>query len=67
MYNCDDQSYLLKGKSYENKIKVVCTTKHGVSQSVVLALMFKACKFSLFDSKSTDDLYQDDDEQPYLS
>lgn len=29
--------------------------------------MFKACKFSLFDSKSTDDLCQDDDEQPGLA
>ena len=33
----------------------------------VLALMFKACKFSLFDSKSTDDLCQDNDEQPDLA
>ena len=33
----------------------------------VLALMFKACKFSLFDSKSTDDLCQDDDELPDLA
>ena len=31
----------------------------------VLALMFKACKFSLFDSANTDDLCRnDDDEQP---
>ena len=29
--------------------------------------MFKACKFSLFDSKSTDDLCQDDDELPDLA
>ena len=29
--------------------------------------MFKACKFSLFDCKSTDDLCQDDDEQPDLA
>ena len=29
----------------------------------VLALMFKACKFSLFDSANTDDLCHDDDEQ----
>ena len=33
----------------------------------ILALMFKACKYSLFDSKSTDDLCQDDDEQPDLA
>ena len=33
----------------------------------VLALMFKACKFSLFDSKSTEDLCQEDDEQPDLA
>ena len=33
----------------------------------VLALMFKACKFSLFDSKSTEDLCQKDDEQPDLA
>ena len=33
----------------------------------VLALMFKACKFSLFDSKATDDLCQDEDEQPDLA
>ena len=33
----------------------------------ILALMFKACKFSLSDSKSTDDLCQDDHEQPYLA
>ena len=30
----------------------------------VLALMFKTCKFSLFDSKATDDLCKDEDEQP---
>ena len=29
--------------------------------------MFKACKFSLFDSKSTNDLCQDDDKQPDLA
>ena len=29
--------------------------------------MFKACKFSLFDSKATDDLWQDEDEQPDLA
>ncbi|PFX19213.1 hypothetical protein AWC38_SpisGene16382 [Stylophora pistillata] len=33
----------------------------------ILALMFKACKFSLFDSKSTEDLCQEDDEQPDLA
>ena len=33
----------------------------------ILALMFKSCKFSLFDSKSTDDLCQDDDELPDLA
>ena len=33
----------------------------------VLALMFKACKFSLFESKATDDLCQDEDEQPDLA
>ena len=33
----------------------------------VLALMFKACKYSLFESKSTDDLCQDDDELPDLA
>ena len=33
----------------------------------VLALMFKACKLSLFDSKSTEDLCQEDDEQPDLA
>lgn len=33
----------------------------------VLALMFKACKFSLFDSKATDDLCKDEDEQPDLA
>jgi len=32
-----------------------------------LALMFKACKFSLFDRKSTNDLCHDDDEQPDLA
>ena len=31
------------------------------------ALMFKACKFSLFDSKSTEDFCQEDDEQPDLA
>ena len=29
--------------------------------------MFKECKFSLFDSKSTADLCQEDDEQPDLA
>ena len=33
----------------------------------ILALMFKACKFSLFDSKSTADLCQEDDEQQDLA
>lgn len=33
----------------------------------VLALMFKACKFSLFDSKATHDLCKDEDEQPDLA
>ena len=33
----------------------------------VLALMFKACKFTLYDSKATDDLCQDEDEQPDLA
>ena len=33
----------------------------------ILALMFKACKFTLFDSKSTDDLCQDDDEKQDLA
>jgi len=33
----------------------------------VLTLMFKACKFSLFDSKATDDLCQDEDEQAELA
>ena len=30
-------------------------------------MIFKACKFSLLDSKSTDDLCQDDDELPDLA
>lgn len=29
--------------------------------------MFKTCKFSLFDSRSTDDLCKDDDEQPNVA
>lgn len=29
--------------------------------------MFKACKFSLLDSKATDDLCQDEDEQAHLA
>ena len=33
----------------------------------VLALMFKACKFSLYDSQKTDDLNQENDEQPDLA
>ena len=33
----------------------------------VLALMFKACKFSLYDSKKTDDLNQENDENPDLA
>ena len=33
----------------------------------VLALMFKACKFSLYDSKNTDDLNQENDENPDLA
>ena len=33
----------------------------------VLALMFKACKFSLYDSKKTDDLNQENDEHPDLA
>ena len=33
----------------------------------VLALMFKTCKFSLFDCKNTDDLCEDDDEQPNVA
>lgn len=33
----------------------------------VLAIMLKECKFSLFDSKSTADLSQEDDEQPDLA
>lgn len=33
----------------------------------VLALMFKACKFSLYDSKKTDDLNQESDEHPDLA
>ena len=33
----------------------------------VLALMFKGCKFSLYDSQATDDLDNEDDEQPNLA
>ena len=33
----------------------------------VLALMFKGCKFSLYDSQATDDLGKEDDEQPNLA
>ena len=33
----------------------------------VLALIFKACKFSLYDSKKTDDLNQENDEHPNLA
>lgn len=32
-----------------------------------IASMFKTCKFSLFDSRSTDDLCKDDDEQPNVA
>ena len=50
-------------------IQATCSCKAGKVGycNHVLALMFKACKFSLFDSKSTDDLCQDDDEQPDLA
>ena len=46
-----------------------CSSKAGKVRycNHVLALMFKACKFSLFDSKSTEDLCQEDDEQPDLA
>jgi len=33
----------------------------------VLALMFKVCKFSLYESKSNDDLCDNEDEQPDLA
>ena len=33
----------------------------------VLALMFKVCKFSLYDSKNTSDLCDEEDEQPDLA
>ena len=33
----------------------------------VLALMFKGCKFRLYDSQATDDLDNEDDEQPNLA
>ena len=33
----------------------------------VLALMFKVCKFSLYDSKNTTDLCDEEDEQPDLA
>ena len=46
-------------------IQATCSCKVGKVGycNHVLALMFKACKFSLFDSKSTNDLCQDDDKQ----
>ena len=46
-----------------------CSCKAGKVRycNHVLALMFKACKLSLFDSKSTEDFCQEDDEQPDLA
>ena len=48
-------------------LQATCSCKAGKVGCCnhVLALMFKACKFSLFDSKSIDDLCQND-EQPDL-
>ena len=46
-----------------------CSCKAGKVGYInyVLAFMFKACKFSLFDSKGTNNSCQDDDEQPDLA
>ena len=50
-------------------IHVNCSCKAGKVRycNHVLALMFKECKFSLFDSKSAADLSQEDYEQPDLA
>ena len=50
-------------------LHAVCSCKAGKVGycNHVLVLMFKACKFSLFDSKATDGLCQDEDKQPDLA
>ena len=59
---------LLKEIDRKAKFSTKSRTKRNNCQkgycNHVLALLFNACKFSLFDSTSTDDLYYDDDEQP---
>ena len=47
--------------------KCSCKTGQVGYCNHVLALMFKVCKFSVFDSKNTSDLCDGDDEQPDLA